>query len=565
MKVLAAYRSDNDKYRRLAVVAFALVVYAVLTAGLYQGLRSQRGTPQVEVVTGARPPTRNVSMRDEQFWVDGQPFYIKAVGWDPTRPGELPWTRRFDLELVDDDFRRIREAGFNTVRTWAPMRPEELALATRHDLRVLQGIWVAPDADFADPEFRRETLEEVARAVEASRYSPAIVGYLVLNEPRARAVAEAGLAETRAFLREVVATVRALDASAPIGYASWPGMEALDDPLLDFVAFNLYPHRPRVVMEELGMVGYVTMVRTTIAKGRPLVITEFGLSVSPGRPLRTPGRGGLSDTEQARGLLEMAEDFQTAGVAGTSVFQWSDGWWKNDDHPGDELEHDVFDPEEWFGLIAFEDVEDRRGRPRPALAEMTRQQRVILVQPRAGRSADHRIPVRLDAVEEITVQAQVDGGPATRLELHSTCSTCYEAMLDVGPGEGRRDVRFEIADADGAPIRTIARLIHVGGSHPPEIEIVAPQSRVRPGQKFAVQIRMGRDDARSGVTVASYSEDEFLEERAYLEMEDTVLDVLLEAPRKSTIMTIIVFENDPELPPAERAIAWTAVEVHEPS
>jgi hypothetical protein len=565
MKVLAAYRSDNDKYRRLAVVAFALVVYAVLTAGLYKGLRSERGTPQVEVVTGARPPTRNVSMRDEQFWVDGEPFYIKAVGWDPTRPGELPWTRRFDLELVDDDFRRIREAGFNTVRTWAPMRPEELALATRHDLRVLQGIWVAPDGDFADPEFRRETLEEVARAVEASRYSPAIVGYLVLNEPRARAVAEAGLAETRAFLREVVATVRALDSSAPIGYASWPGMEALDDPLLDFVAFNLYPHRPRVVMEELGMVGYATMVRKTIAKGRPLVITEFGLSVSPGRPLRTPGRGGLSDTEQARGLLEMAEDFQTAGVAGTSVFQWSDGWWKNDDLPGDELEHDVFDPEEWFGLISFEDVEDRRGRPRPALAELTTQQRVILVQPRAGRSADHRIPVRLDAVEEITVQAQVDGGPATRLELRSTCSTCYEAMLDVGPGEGRRDVRFEIADADGAPIRTIARLIHVGGSHPPEIEIVAPQSRVRPGQKFAVQIRMGREDARSGVTVASYSEDEFLEERAYLEMEDTVLDVLLEAPRKSTIMTIIVFENDPELPPAERAIAWTAVEVHEPS
>jgi hypothetical protein len=565
MRVLAAYRGRAEPIRRLAAVAFALVAYAVLTAALYLGLRSDGGTPGVAVTIGTKPPTRNVSIRGEQFWVDGEPFFIKAVGWDPTRPGELPWTRPFDAEVVEEDFRRMRAAGFNTVRTWAPMRPEELALAARHDLRVLQGIWVDPDGAFADPDFRRRTLAEVARSVEASRYSPAVLGYLVLNEPRASAVAAAGLDETRAFLREVMATVRALDPSAPIGYASWPGLEALDDPLLDFVAFNLYPHRPRVVMDELGLVGYANMVRRTIAGGRPFVISEFGLSVSPGRPLRTPGRGGASPGEQADGLLHMASTFASAGVAGLSVFQWSDGWWKNDDEPGDELEHDPHDAEEWFGLVEFESVEDRHGQPRPALSALARHQRAVLLEPLAGVAEDSRIAIRLHATEEITVQLSIDGTQAKPIALTSSCSTCYEAMLDLGPGAGRRDLRFDIFDAHGEPIHSAHRLVHLRGVRPPEISIVPLASRVEPGATLSVLIDIGdRVGARGGITVASYSEDEFFEERAYLESEDgRRLEVTFQAPDRSTIMTLIVFENDPELPPAERAVAWAAVEVRE--
>ncbi|HSK01522.1 MAG TPA: glycoside hydrolase family 2 TIM barrel-domain containing protein, partial [Kofleriaceae bacterium] len=341
----------REVLRRLLVVSIALAVYAVLTAGLYHRMTrpGEAAEARVAVVQGAQPPHRNIAVRDGWFWVDGERLLIASVGWDPVRPGELPWTRTFRAAEIDRDLAQIRAAGFNAVRSWAPLRPEELALAARHGIRVLQGIWIDPAGDFADPAFRRRTLGEVAQAVEASRWSPAILGYLILNEPRAAAVAKAGLDETRAFLREAAAVVRALDPSAPIGYASWPGMEALDDPLLDFVAFNLYPHRPRVVMDELGLAGYVSLLRRTVARGRPLVISEFGISVSPRGEVQ--GRGGASEAEQAAGLVELAGLFVAGGATGTSVFQWNDGWWKNHDRTGDELEHDPADPEEWFGLI----------------------------------------------------------------------------------------------------------------------------------------------------------------------------------------------------------------------
>lgn len=235
MKELEIAPIRNAAVRRLSVVAVVLVVYAALTAGMYR-----RMTPapvsraaEVAVIQGAQPPTRNVSVRDGWFWVDGERYLIRGVGWDPVRPGEVPWQRHLRPDELDADLSRIRAAGFNTIRTWAPLTPEELELASRHGLRVLQGLWIPPDGDFAAPAFRRRVLAELTRVVETSRWSPAILGYLVLNEPRAAAVSRAGLEATRAFLREVVATVRALDPSALIGYASWPGMEALDDELLD--------------------------------------------------------------------------------------------------------------------------------------------------------------------------------------------------------------------------------------------------------------------------------------------------------------------------------------------
>lgn len=562
MRELDIARTRREAARRLATVAVALAIYAALTAALYRQM-SRPGSAAdaaITVVEGSSPPSRNIAVKDGWFWVDGAPFFVRSVGWDPVRPGELPWQRQLDTEELSADLERIRAAGFNTIRTWAPLGPEELALVSRHGLRVLQGVWVDPAGDFADPAFRRRTLAEVGRAVERSRWSPAILGYLVLNEPRAAAVARAGLEETRAFLRELAATVRALDPSAPVGYASWPGMEALDDPLLDFVAFNVYPHRPRVVMDELGLQGYVAMLRDTVAAGRPLIISEYGISVSPHSPV--PGRGGATEAEQAETLLELSSTYVGSGAVGLSVFQWSDGWWKNNEQAGDESSHDPKDPEEWFGLVAYEGLEDRIGTPRPALEALTRYQRAILVEPRHGPVERGPIPVAIVAEEPVKLEVSVNGGPRYGVELWSAGGHLWRGKLML-PGAGtREDVELILSDASGEEIGRERRLLRTAGPRGAEIAIEPGRLRVAPGEKFEIAVRASGAAARGGVSVATFTEDRFNEDRVQLALdEDGRARATFEAPDEETVLTLLAFEDDPALPPAERASSWAVVEV----
>lgn len=493
---------------RVLGVCLALALYAGLTAALYRGFSGVAPpAAAVQWVGAGSPALRPVAVVEGEFLVDGEPFYLRAVGWDPTRPGELPWNREVRLEEVEDDFRRIRASGFNTVRSWAPLKQEELALAERYGLRVLQGIWISPDAAFADPGVRRRILREVAGAVEASRWSPAIIGYLVMNEPRAAAVARAGLEQTRAFLREVAATVRALDPSAPVGYASWPGLEGLDDELLDFVAFNLYPHRPRVVMDELGLAGYAAMVRREIARGRPLLITEFGVSVSPLPAPGVAGRGGATEAQQAKELVALAQVFEGAGVRGTTVFQWSDGWWKNADEEGDEQTHDPADPEEWFGLVRFEDLTDRKGTDRPALGAFAAHQRAVLVSPENG-PASPRSTVRVSSELPVRIHARLIGGDRFELPVFREGRRWSRAELEL-PASGLHEVELEISDAaTGALLSRPRRLLRVEGVRRP-LALSFRHQEVRPKGRFEVQLQ---SSVGTSLTVAAFTEDRYNEQ-----------------------------------------------------
>jgi hypothetical protein len=565
MKEISSLALRREARRRLIGVAAAIALYGALTAGLYRLLaaRAQSDAPLVQVVAGATPPAKNVTVRDGGFLVDGQPFVVKAVGWDPVRPGELPWQRKLAPAELESDLARIAAAGFNAVRTWASLSPEELALVAKHRLRVLQGVWVPPDGDFSSPRFRRQALAQVRRAVEGSRWSPAILGYLVMNEPRAPAVARAGLERTRAFLSEVTATVRALDPSAPIGYASWPGVEALDDSLLDFVAFNLYPHRPRVVMQEFGLRNYVRMLRETVARGRPLLISEFGVSVSPGRPLRTPGRGGATEAEQAQRLRELAADFLAAGAAGTSVFQWSDGWWKNNDAAGDELTHDPHDPEEWFGLVRFEGLADRRGRPRPALAALADFQRTVLLEPRDGRLEGSAVRIRLLGAGR--VRMQVGDGPLMPVRLRPLGPGGLHEGWMGAPPPGVHTLRFEIADAAEGPVRVERRVVAVGPERGPRITVTPSRASLRPGETYGVAVRCeGPGAAGRRVIVTAFSEDRTREERVALRTDaQGRASARLRAPEEPTLLTLVAFDGGGGPAEALRAGAWAALECRE--
>jgi len=385
----------------LLVGAYAAVIATIL-------VRSFASLPPLQ-----RP---RAEVRGDWIFRNGEKFLVKGVGWDPARPGELPWSRSRDPETVADDFRRIREAGFNTIRTWDALSPEELAEAERQSLAVLQGIWVDPHGDFSDPQFRAEEIEKIRAVVSYSRASNTVVAYLVMNEPAPGHVLREGVETTRAFLREIAVSVRELDPGALVSFSNWPGAEMLREPELDLLSANLYPFRPGVLVDALGYEGMINLWSRHLAGERPLLVTEFGQSVALMANTEPDGPGGLDEAEHALLMPRLAEALVAGGAAGGVAFMWNDGWWKDHDEPGDENHHDPDDPEEWFGLVAMDSLGDQRGRPRPALKALRRWNRAVLTLPRSGPATSTELDVEIHhpSRADATVGCAIDGGP----ELH---------------------------------------------------------------------------------------------------------------------------------------------------
>ncbi len=446
-----------------------------------------------ETTRGAR-----VEVRDGWLYRDGEKLLLKAVGYDPARPGELPWARERSRALLDDDFARIRAAGFNTIRTWEPLTREDLSTARRHGLAVIQGIWIDPEGDFADPAFRRASVERVAEVARSVQGHPATVAWLVMNEPRPATVLAQGLEPTRTLLRELAEAVRASDPGVPIGFASWPGLEMLDEPSLDFVAANLYPFRPGRLLESVGYAGMVRLWKQEIAGERPLLVTEYGLSVAPGLP-EPDAPGGATEEEQETRLPRLADDVSRAGAAGGAVFMWIDGWWKNAEEPGDEQTHDPNDGEEWFGLVAMDALTDDAGRARPALQAMRTFNRAVLTLPTDGPVATREIEIEAHVEEAgpLRVEASMNGGPAVLVPTVREGPWVRGRMGLLASATGPQRVTITIAGPDGLAARFERVLVPAGEG--PTVELTATGEGE--GRQVTARVRDGAGQPAVGVPV----------------------------------------------------------------
>ncbi len=435
---------------RLSLISLALCGYVAASAVLLEAA----GLPSHAYEKGCH-------VQDDWFWCDGEKFFVKGIGWDPTRPGEVPWKSNRDLELVRSDFAAIRAAGFNTLRTWESLTAEELEIAKEHGLRVLQGIWIDPAGDFSDPAFLASQSEKVRRVVSYSAQSSAILGYLIMNEPEPGHVIEQGIDTSRQFLEAIANVIRSESPGAAVSFASWPGLEFFEVPELDFVAVNLHPFRPHVLLDAVGYAGVVRIWKERQAKARPLVITEFGISVSPTQPNRNQP-GGKSEVEQARRMPELADAIAAEGASGSAAFMWIDGWWKNADGDKDAQTHDPSDGEEWFGLNAMERIGDRIGRPRPVLDAMKRWNRAVLVEPGTGVAPSGADAIEIYVEEELAepeLFVSIDGDVPLEIAVRTRGNwlqaqipwpqRAREArirLLDRGRliGEWRRDLRANV-------------------------------------------------------------------------------------------------------------------------
>jgi glycosyltransferase involved in cell wall biosynthesis len=286
-------------------------------------------------VDGVRP-----TVGGKFFFLGAQKLYMRAVSYGPfaTRKHGFPFPPE---ATIDRDFMLMRELGANVVRTFTVPPRWFLDRAAAKHLRVLVTIpWLEWTCFLDDKPTMQETRGTVRAAAETLGDHPALFGLLLGNEIPPDIVRWHGPDRVADFLRVLADEVKQANPQTLISYANFPSTEYLDvSEFLDFVSFNVYLHR------EPEFRRYLSRLHN-LAVDKPLVLTEFGVD-------------SIREGEQAQGelLSWMVRAAFECGVAGTTIFAWTDDWFTNGTQVTD-----------WkFGLV---DVERK---PKPAFHAVKRQ------------------------------------------------------------------------------------------------------------------------------------------------------------------------------------------------
>ena len=364
------------------------------------------------------PGPGRVEVRGEWLYVDGEPFLVKGVSYSPAGPAPR----------MEQDFKRIAAAGFNTIRTRTPLSPEALDLADRYGLMVLQGIWAEPpDGASTGQALREAVLRVVRRDVERARGRGNVLAFLVGSELSPEAVFRLGVPEASALLKRADETVKQADPARLVSYAGSPSLAFLDTSAWDLVAFNLHPDEPANIAYTFGFRSYIEQLRRGVARGRPLIVTEASLSEPPaGAP--------------AAEMMTLWDELYQAGAQG--------------------------------GVIA-----------EPFDEALSRYNQAILLSPVTGERYRDRIPVTVYATEApAQLRVRLDRRrwmPLTRLGRH-----WWKAMVPLTPKDqpGAHVLELEAADRSSRVLVSRQRTVLVG---PPEAVLKVAVTTDRPSYEVA--------------------------------------------------------------------------------
>src|SRR5437773_6641894 len=264
---------------------------------------------------------------EEKFWVRGVSygtFLVDEEGNEQLAP-----------EVVERDFSRIAENGFNVVRVHLCPPRWLLDTAQKKGLRVMVGLNWGEHMSFIDkPGKSKEIEERMRRWVRSCAGHPAVFCYSVGNELSSSIVRWTGRRRVEEFVKRLYRVAKEEDPDALVTYVNYPSTEYLQLPFLDFLCFNVYLEQPKYLEAYLARLQ-------NLAGDRPLIMSEIGLDSR---------RNG--EETQARTLDWQVRTAFAAGCAGAFVYAWTDEWYRGG-----------ADVDDWdFGLTR------RDRRPKPALA-----------------------------------------------------------------------------------------------------------------------------------------------------------------------------------------------------
>lgn len=319
-----------------------------------------------------------IEIKGTWYYLNGEKFFIKAIGYEiGARPGQHPYqgVRADDLDLLAFDLKVIKEAGYNTIRTWSQFSEAQLKLVQASDLKLIMGIDVNPEKNYGDPVFVRQCQEKVHHVLSYARKYDCIITYLILNEPQTDHIHTVTGNAFVGLMKTLMDQIHLEHPGIPVTISANAMIsDYIDQNLFDVVAYNCYDHS-EAQTATMGMKDYIRGLVALNGLTKPFISTEFGYSVSQ----KGFGRYGNNTLEeQSKGLISNYRDLLDAGAVGMCPFYYADGWWKG----GDPFYHNADQPEEWFGFWGYSDLNDKYGSPRPVWFAMRDYMKGLILSPK---------------------------------------------------------------------------------------------------------------------------------------------------------------------------------------
>lgn len=305
-----------------------------------------------------------VKIRGNWIYVDGEKYFVKGVVYSPYRAGLDP---RYDypavLELLESDIKRIKDAGFNTIRSIDALSEHELIVAEKYGLMVIQGIAVPGEVDFSDTESMELVRQQIVEKVTRSRRHNNILYYVLSGDFSVGAILRSGMDSTSEFLRKSAGEVKRLDPDREVSIAYSELVDYPQLPQFGIVSVDIFRDGPVLSKRDLRYEDFIGWFKRQYARNKPLIVTAFGHSVLVlGPDVEKP----INPQLQKEALREDLRSIISAGAAGACVFEWIDQWWRNLEHEYDATCHDN-EPAEWFGIVGITGKDsNNKGIPRSA-------------------------------------------------------------------------------------------------------------------------------------------------------------------------------------------------------
>ena len=317
-------------------------------------VKKKAGEP--EVLIPRKISERGVVTKDNRIYADGSLFFIKGVAYGISAPGLPPGVdncfSKIPLTVFENDFRMMKAAGINTIRTYEPLPDALLDLAEKYDLKIIEQV-VYPSAytDYSS-DVELKALKKIAtEVVKRHRSRKCILMWSIWNdapfcydEP-GNPVPRYGFEKVNIFLKEIYLAVKAVDKNHPVTAANILKVKGYDlgFDFLDVIGCNAYigGHGFNWRGRDEAVKSVKEMKEISKRCKRPVFITETGYSTFVKKE---------SQDKAIEAQIESVED----DLAGIVIFEWTDEWWKGG-NPSVQDKH----IEEYWGILTW----DRKPKP----------------------------------------------------------------------------------------------------------------------------------------------------------------------------------------------------------